>query len=437
MMTDEELIVILDGNQAFLTHEMHLPLSKIGLPDYIERFKAPVIWKFRILKHIEAEKRITALILSYGWNDATFSNRQKEIFQKIQIESISFSTISTSGLLQSTNGNIIFKSSSNSATGNSSQKDSTAKAPDSTVKFHRPAVILPTIKEPVPRTIVFPFTEPIKNVVFREGFVTATKRVPELARELEFQIENAHVREEYDAVKNYIGNVLQTKKISVTATIELLDGQIVSVNAVSPEIAKINDSMLEGLRLEFVKDFTRPTVLTTSDQPLFTLDELFKGLTEGKIKSDAFYDDDRKVVEDLIGITDSKHYHHLRFLSSRHLHTTMKLRFSIRPFSFVFLIEGTSKYYIVWETLHTQEATYIWRVAKDKAALKAALSDTSAIIGGMKAKGKQQYITTKAEDFNRIYHDYSDLANGFRKWKTDLETLLDEKDVLESTQNNL
>ena len=47
----------------------------------------------------------------------------------------------------------------------------------------------------------------------------------------------------------------------------------------------------------------------------------------------------------------------------------MKIRFVLNPFSFVFLLAGGQSYFVVLETLDTEEATYIWRTPKDKATL--------------------------------------------------------------------
>jgi hypothetical protein len=42
----------------------------------------------------------------------------------------------------------------------------------------------------------------------------------------------------------------------------------------------------------------------------------------------------------------------------------------------------------------------------------------------IKAQGKTAYLNTVEDPFRRVYHDYSDLQDGFVKWKALLEQYL-------------
>jgi len=44
--------------------------------------------------------------------------------------------------------------------------------------------------------------------------------------------------------------------------------------------------------------------------------------------------------------------------------TILKLKFTLSPFSFIFLLKGKEQYPIVMETVDTGEATYIWHFEK-------------------------------------------------------------------------
>ena len=46
------------------------------------------------------------------------------------------------------------------------------------------------------------------------------------------------------------------------------------------------------------------------------------------------------------------------------------------------------------------------------------------IINSIKEDGKIAYIYSNEDDFRRIYHDYSKKADGFIKWKGELESYL-------------
>jgi hypothetical protein len=99
----------------------------------------------------------------------------------------------------------------------------------------------------------------------------------------------------------------------------------------------------------------------------------------------------------------------------------MKLRFVHSPFSFIFLIECDRNYHFVWETLDTEEATYIWHIDKNIQVLKTALQKIDHIINLIKAQGKTTYLNSTDDTFRRIYHDYTEVAHGFTKWKEELE----------------
>ena len=79
------------------------------------------------------------------------------------------------------------------------------------------------------------------------------------------------------------------------------------------------------------------------------------------------------------------------------------------PSSFVFLLTGEQQYHIIWETLDTEEATYIWHVEKHKPALKARLTEIDQDLGYIRSSGRQAFIDKPRENFSRIIHDYTDV----------------------------
>ncbi|WP_207536300.1 hypothetical protein [Desertivirga arenae] len=278
--------------------------------------------------------------------------------------------------------------------------------------------------EPRIQTITETFYVPIKNIQFRQGGVFFRQKLKEHRETLDLIISNPEIFEEFDAVKNYFANVLGTRKIEVTVEVETKDYAITSVKVRSPEIARIDKQLIEQVRLEFVKSTMSKKTLE-GEKSLFTAEEYLDTFADENVKPDTFHKSDQELFEDLLTISNTKHYKHLRFLSSKHDHATMKLRFVPKPFSFVFLLEGKINYHIVWETLNTEEATYVWDAPKgDKKLLKATLGKIDHIINQIKAKGKLLYLITTEDSFKRIYHDYSESVDGFLKWKTELENVI-------------
>ena len=156
------------------------------------------------------------------------------------------------------------------------------------------------------------------------------------------------------------------------------------------------------------------TVLNTLD----SLAGLEKGVA-GKL-----FKTEQDLIDDILNIKESKHYLHLKHLSSQHLSSILKIRFILNPFSFLFLLSGNKQYHLVWETLNSEEATYIWHFEKSIEALRKGLNEIEATLNEIKTNSKQEYLRQDHENFSRVIHDYSDTKSGFTAWKGMLEEKL-------------
>lgn len=407
-MIGQELKILFRHDKAYLTADRTLTFEQLGLPDIAKTFKDPAYWTIRVLNYRETEKKIFCEITSYQVGETDFRINQKLLADKLNdLQIVAFRSIDTKGLLKTLAGKSGVVS---------SVKDTTIdRTPIQTSEY---------LRQPHKVTIKETFFVPIKDIRFKLGCVSFDKKFKEHNRTLELIIPNYDIREEFDAVKNYFANVLKTKKIEVRVNIEIIDSEVTTVEAKSPEIEKINKELIDNVKFEFVKSTTKKKINVEIDKSLFTMDEYFDTFADDKLKSNTFYNNDKELFEDLLSISNTKHYKHLRFLSSKHSHDIMKLRFVHKPFSFIFLIQGDRNYHIVWETLDTEEATYVWHITKDINILKIKLRHIEDIINVIKVQGKTAYINSTDDPFRRIYHDYSDLLDGFIKWKGELESIL-------------
>lgn len=407
-MIGQELKILFKQDKAYLTPNRPLTFKQLGLPDVAKAFKMPAYWTVKVLNYIEAEKRIFCEITSYQVGETTFEYRQEQLSDKLnELQVISFSSIDTAGLLKTLSG-----------------KAGVTRPYKYTPIDRMPIQKTEYVRQPHKVSIKETFFVPIKNVRFKLGGVSFDRKFKEHKTTLEFTILNDDIREEFDAVKNYFANVLKTKKIEVTVNIEITDNEVTSIEVKSPEIDKINKQLIDNVKIEFIKSTVKKKNNDEINKSLFTMDEYFDTFADDKIKFNTFYSNDKELFEDLLTISNTKHYKHLRFLSSKHSHEIMKLRFVHTPFSFIFLIQGVRNYHIIWETLDTEEATYVWRITKDINVLKMTLKKIEHIINEIKAQGKSAYISSAEDTFKRIYHDYSDIVHGFIKWKSDLESIL-------------
>jgi len=79
---------------------------------------------------------------------------------------------------------------------------------------------------------------------------------------------------------------------------------------------------------------------------------IFKQLRSAeKNISGKIFHSEQELMDDILNIKNSKHYHQLKYLSAQHLSSVLKIRSVLNPFSFLFLLAGDKNYHIVWETL--------------------------------------------------------------------------------------
>ena len=407
-MKGQELKILFRQDKAFLTADRPLTFIQLGLPDFVKYFKVSAYWTVRVLSYKEDENRIICEITSYQVGETEFDSNQKLLAEKLNgLEFITFKSIDTTELLRNLSGV--------GSLGARKRFAPVERTPIQPVDF---------VRKPFTVVIAETFKLPLKNVHFVNGGVLFEKRFREHTKPIRITIPNYDIREEFDAVKNYFANALNAKMSLVRVNILIIDDEVTSIEAHSAEIQKIDKQLIENVKLMFVASSIKMKSKVELEKSLFTMDEYFGAFTDGKLQSNTFYKDDKQFFEDLLTVSNSKHYRHLRFLSSRHLHQIMKLRFVHKPFSFIFLIQGDTNYHFVWETLDTKEATYVWHMNKDINVLKMNLKKIEDVINLFKVDGKTAYIGSTNDQFTRVYHDYADHVDGFVKWKGDLESLL-------------
>ncbi|OFX17972.1 MAG: restriction endonuclease subunit R, partial [Bacteroidetes bacterium GWA2_31_9] len=200
----------------------------------------------------------------------------------------------------------------------------------------------------------------IEELEFHYGSVAFKYPIVEMNTELQFQIENNEIRSEFDVLKPYFSKTLKSKTISVELFAEFENGKLVSQLALSTDIDHINKEVVEGVKFQFLNKGLLKQ-FTPKKQNILTSDELQE---QNKIYSNA-----EELLNEILKNKQYKHSQHIQYLAERHESQVMKIRFALNPFSFVFLLADENNYFIVLETLDTEEATYIWHTSKNKVSL--------------------------------------------------------------------
>lgn len=260
---------------------------------------------------------------------------------------------------------------------------------------------------------------PIMELNFYQGYVGFHYEIKEVKKVYEYTIENDCFRPELDILKEYFIKNMKSKNVEVHLIAEIEHEELISQQAVSDDLNKINREFVEGLRFQFVeRNFVKSNSLMEGDE-LKTFDSI-KFLPDDENNFEASF------IKQLAS-RNYKHSRHIQFLASQHQSQILKIRFVLNPFAFVFLLAGQSLFHIVMETLDTEEATYIWHLKKETSELRNRIEEIGMQLTLIRNSGRQEFLNSTPANFSRILHDYtvSEKSNsGFINWKGLLEERL-------------
>ncbi|WP_246067795.1 DEAD/DEAH box helicase [Changchengzhania lutea] len=254
------------------------------------------------------------------------------------------------------------------------------------------------------------FKVPINDLEFHYGMVSFSYSLKSNIS-IPFEIENEDIQPEFEVLKPYFAKVLNSKSVVIHINIEFENDIIVSQIATSKDIENINKEVIESVKFQLVKQNFIKSGKTINQEDITN-------------NIEAFFDSKENLLETILKNDIYVHSKQLYYLAKHHDFKTLKIRFVLSPFSFVFLLVGELNYHIILETLNTKEATYIWRLSKDSILFKKELSQINQKLNLIRISGRQAFLETKNSNFSRIIHDYNNAEKGFYKWKNILEERL-------------
>lgn len=259
---------------------------------------------------------------------------------------------------------------------------------------------------------------PIELLEFKFGAISFKYKCEELDnKELEFEVENLNIRPEFVVLKPYFIMFLRKEDVAIDIKASFINKRLIFKSASSKDLDKLNREVIDSLRFRFIDK----TLI--KGQSLGKANLLNAETLQGEAVTPLYANED-ELLENILALKNYKHHRHLRYLSKIHESGILKLRFVLEPFSFIFLLSGTNQYHLVWETLDTEEATYVWHLEKSIQQLGLKIKEIDHLIGQIRTGGRQAYLETNPSDFSRIVHDYSKDQKGFIIWKDQLEARL-------------
>ncbi|WP_254091998.1 DEAD/DEAH box helicase [Dawidia soli] len=261
---------------------------------------------------------------------------------------------------------------------------------------------------------------PIEQLEFKFGIVVFKYQLDQINKELVFEIPNMHIRPEFEVLKPYFAKLLKSANIGATIKISVDNGKLIYNYASSDDLDRIDREIIEGVRFQFLSENILKRHPETRQPNLLDIQQV----QNSRLDSQTLYNSPDDLLNEILSYKNVKHYHQLRYLAQKHEASVLKLRFVLLPFSFVFLLTGEQQYHIIWETLDTEEAAYIWHVNKSVSILRDALKQIDDALGVIRQKGRQAFIDDASSNFSRVLHDYSDPIKGFILWRDALEERL-------------
>ncbi len=261
----------------------------------------------------------------------------------------------------------------------------------------------------IDKTIKIPF----EKLDFRYGGIAFKYDITEINTEVEFEIEHLEIRPELEVLKPYFSKTLKLKNVEIKIQAEFENGKLMSQLATSTDLERINNEIIESVKFTFISKDILGKPKTDTKSNLLDIVQIQDSL-HGE---PSLYESGDELLGDILKGKNFKHRQQLMYLAQKHDSQTLKIRFVLSPFSFVFLLTGEEQYHIVLETLDTEEATYIWHFPKVIETLKIKLKEIDQQLSIIKNNGRQVFLEMQPENFNRILHDYSDDKKGFIIWK--------------------
>jgi hypothetical protein len=413
--THEEYLLRFEEDRFYIGNlTSAYPISALELGMNIDGFQKGIVWKIKVLKYKEEESSIFAEILSY--NVIIQEDIQQLSLSLLPIEQIRFRTIDTGGILKS----VVLKRT----------MVNTSKA--SSVIMFEPEEEFDDDVAPVPSLVITPspvpsieqwwlfekiIKIPFKKIGFGNGCVTIPFYLSAMRKDITIEIPNTDARPEFEAIKEYFSKILKSKSITVSIRIKHDKQNVLSYEASSDEVNAINGEIIDSVRFEFVRRDFKKFKGDGIAKSILSFDDLKKS----NQNIGALLENEAALLDEILKMETAKHYLQIKYLATKHEASILKLRFILQPFSFIFLIAGEHKYHLIWETLDSEEATYLWHIAKDKEALRAVIKEIETSLNEMKQTGRNSYIKKAPDYFSRIIHDYSDTKKGFVEWKGLLE----------------
>lgn len=429
----KELVIKISNDSVFLNPVSELPIIQSNFPIAYCKFKtrSDIFWKVELLEYQPENKCLKIKVIEYFPIDTNNFNIQiiPNDVERIEFENFEWPSLEQQlsshqknkfqHLLNNHDVNRFLNEEPRFKSSSLSETNIPSSGNDADLQY--------SSIETKQISFKFPFSE----AQFLNGKVTFCKNIKELNRKVEFEIKNEHICEQFENIKLWFPKILKVKRFEVTAVFKLTYGDLIETIASSPEISKINQDLIEGIKLHRTLDLIRKPLNSVSGKSLFTAEAIFKELDPDRLQQNVFNQSEHDILELLL--YKSRNRKQLEYLSGKLQSDNSKLRFTLSPlFGFLFFVEGNEKNHFAWELLNSH-ATYIWSWDKSKTIIEIQYQRIEEELNTIREIGRKRYKSAYKE--NQLDHDFlfnlidhkkidSDLSIALKIWQRNLNAMI-------------
>ncbi len=438
----KEIIIKIDNQAVFLNPNLAIPIRQTDIPAEHMTFRSreEIFWKVELLEYNAENKCWKVRITDYCIKDTQNFSRQQSTREVLRLSFESFDWQKLEPLLSSYHKIKLLDVLKNHETERLLKEKTTGvpayAMPGAGTPSQSPGDKLtdsPADPRLLTRTYEVELSVYFSETQFMLGYLAFTKYVKEVDDTVAFKIPNDFILPEFENIKSWFARKLKSRKFRVNATITTTGGEVTSVTATAPQIAMINEALVDSIKYQRTLALTKSPKLPDIDKSLFTAEDIFNTGESDDVEGNVFRQDEKDILQFLITHHNTRNKKQLEYLSGHKQSANFRIRFTLHPnFGFLFLIEGMENNHFVWELLNTH-ATYIWSIGKSERDIELQYRRVEDIINTIRNTGREQYKRAYKNNhhdsdliFCSIEHDdiTSSFVDGFVKWKHKLNEKL-------------
>lgn len=442
-MNKREILLKINNDRIWFNDTDFIGIGFTDIPYEHISFSArrEIYWKVEMNNFDGKTNTLKVNIQDYSYNDlpAFLSQRPKKEIKYLKFEKFNWTFLKpllsryqkikfSNQLINDNDDKIVFKSKKIKETGTIQIDKKEINS-----NYLNKVVENTAIREPIISNFEEEFTVDFNDSTFMLGYVQFTKHIKRLNKSIDFRIPNDNILQEFNNIKYWFSKKLKIKKFTVKVYFTLVNGDFSEYTAKSTQIDKIDQNLIEGVKVHRTLEIAKSIKPLDIDNSLFTSDDLYSLDNANDLEGNVFKQTEKDILDILIEKSNVRNKKELTYLSGSKQSLNYRIRFTNHPnFGFIFLAEGEMNNHFIWELLNSH-ATYVWTIEKDIGNVELQYKKIEFIVNTImncgRDKYKRTYKTSNQDNdliLNIIYHKNkeSHLIDEFPKWKHRLNELI-------------